>query len=406
MRLSIADAEWFGTPELTSIFAALNRDGHEARIVGGALRNALLGLPVRDVDFATTAMPEDVARFAVEAGLKPVPTGIDHGTITIVANHLPFEVTTLRRDVETDGRRAKVAYTRDWAADAARRDFTINALYADAGGRIFDPLGGMPDIAAGRVRFIGSARDRIREDYLRILRFFRFTADYSALPPDAEGLSACIRERAGLATLSAERVRAELLRILVTRRPDMALAAMADSGLLTSLLGGVVRLTHFERLEATEARLGLAPAAIRRLAALAVMVEEDAERLARRLKLSNAEAARLAAIAAHRPIIHPAMSETDARVALYHIGAEAFRDRVLIAAARGPDDMDDWGGLNSLPDRWQAPELPVKGKHLIASGLQPGPEVGDTLKKLEDTWIASDFAMGLDELLAIAKRQA
>jgi poly(A) polymerase len=406
MRLSIADAEWFGKPELKSIFAALNRDGHEARIVGGALRNTLMGLPVRDVDFATTAMPEDVARFAVEAGLKSVPTGIDHGTITIVSNHLPFEVTTLRRDVETDGRRAKVAYTRDWAEDAARRDFTINALYADAGGGIFDPLGGMQDIAAGRVRFIGSARDRIREDYLRILRFFRFTADYSALSSDADGLSACIRERAGLVTLSAERVRAELLRILVTRRPDVALAAMTDSGLLTSLFGGVVRLAHFERLEAIEAQLGLAPAAIRRLAALAVMVEEDAERLAGRLKLSNAEAARLAAIAAHRPFIRAAMSETDAKVALYHIGAEAFRDRVLIAAARGPDDMDDLGILYALPDRWQAPELPVKGKHLIASGFQPGPEMGDTLKTLEEAWIASDFAMGLDELLAIARDQA
>jgi tRNA nucleotidyltransferase/poly(A) polymerase len=396
---SVADADWFRKPELAAIFAALNRDGHEARVVGGAPRNTLMGLPAGDVDFATTAPPETVARFAAEAGLKPVPTGIDHGTLTIVSSHVPFEVTTLRRDVETHGRRATVAFTQDWAEDAARRDFTINALYADASGQVFDPLGGLPDLKARRVRFIGSARDRIREDYLRILRFFRFTADYAEGPPDAEGLAACIRERGGLAGLSAERIRAELLRILATRRPLAALEPMAESGILIAILGGVARLAHFERLAAIEARLGVPPVAIRRLAALAVMVEEDAGRLGARLRLSNAESRRLSGMAAQEPRLWAGMAEADARAALYKAGAETFRDRLLIAAARDGGDA----GLFDLPDRWQPPQFPIKGKHLMSCGFAPGPEFGDTLKTLEARWIASDFTLSRAELLAMAK---
>ncbi len=338
-RLSVAGAEWFRQPQVGALFAALNREGHEARIVGGATRNTLMGLPVSDIDFAVTATPDEVIRLAEQAGLKPVPTGIDHGTITVVADHIPFEVTTLRQDVETHGRHATVAFTRDWAADAARRDFTLNALYADVTGAIFDPLGGLPDLEARRVRFIGSAHERIREDYLRILRFFRFTADYSSGPPDAEGLSACIEERGGLGGLSGERVRAELLRILVTRNPRLALEPMAETGLLVAILAGVVRLTHFERMAGIEARLGIKPAPIRRLAALSLMVEEDADRLASRLRLSNAEAARLDAMAALRPMLSAATGERDARVALYRLGAQAFQDRVLIAWARQSGDQ-------------------------------------------------------------------
>jgi len=404
-ELSVADAEWFGWPQVKAVFGALNREGHEARIVGGALRNTLMGLPAGDIDFAVTAPPDDVARLSEQAGLKPVPTGLDHGTITVVVDHMPFEVTTLRKDVETHGRHATVAFTRDWAEDAARRDFTMNALYAGESGQVFDPLGGLPDLRARRVRFIGSARDRIEEDFLRILRFFRFTADYSAGPPEPDGLSACIRERAGLDTLSAERVRMELLRLMVARRPMLALESMAETGLLIATLGGVVRLAHFERLAAIEAEFGLGSDAIRRLAALAMMVEEDAVRLATRLRLTNAETARLKALAALHPRIDPGLTEQQARITLYRLGIETYRDRALLAwaresvrnASRATDDQ--WLHLCRLPERWLPPALPLKGKDLVSRGMKPGPELGETLRLLEDRWIASDFAMSRDELL-------
>lgn len=401
MTLTLADRDWFRDSGIHAVFAALSREGHEARIVGGAVRNALLGLPVGDIDFATTAEPEAIIRLSREAGLKPVPTGVEHGTVTVVVEGVPFEVTTLRRDVETDGRRAKVSFTQDWAADAARRDFTMNALYAEASGRIFDPLGGLPDLEARRVRFIGSARDRIREDFLRILRFFRFTAAYSDGPPDPDGLDACIEERAGLARLSAERVRAEMLRILVTRRPMLAIEPMSDSGILVRILGGVARLAHFDRLVRLEEHLALSPVPIRRLGALAATIEDDVERLTERLKLSNAESARLQAIAALAPELASGMSGLAAKEALYRIGREAFQDRTLVAWARSGDDLDakSWRKIYGLPDRWTPPALPVKGEHLLAKGCKAGPALGKKLRELEAAWIASGFKLSRDELL-------
>ncbi len=401
-QLSVAKADWFRQKGVRAVFAALSRDGHEARIVGGALRNALMGLPIHEIDFAVTAPPEEVIRLAGQAKLKAVPTGIDHGTITVIVDGAPFEVTTLRQDVETHGRHATVAFTRDWAADAARRDFTMNALYAGADGRIHDPLGGLPDLRARRVRFIGSARERIREDYLRILRFFRFTAAYNEGPPDADGLAACIEERGGLARLSAERVHAELMRILVTRRPLLALEPMAETGILIAILGGVVRLAHFERLAMLEAQIEIEAAPPRRLGALAVMIEEDAARLAKRLRLSKAETVRLEAIAALEPVLQPARSERRARAALYRIGERAYRDRVLIAWARAGGDPANrgWRQLYELPDRWTPPVFPLKGQDLIASGLKAGPNVGRRLRALEAKWIASDFALSRDDMLA------
>ena len=398
--MSVAGAEWFRRPGVQTLFAALNRDGHEARIVGGALRNTLLGLPVGDIDFAATALPPEIIRFAGKAGLKSVPTGIDHGTITVVVEGVPYEVTTLRQDVETHGRHATVAFTRDWAADAARRDFTINALYAAADGRVIDPLGGLGDLAARRVRFINSARDRIREDYLRILRFFRFTAEYGAAP-DPEGLAACITERAGLARLSPERIRAEILRILVAREPMAAIEPMAETGLLTSLLGGVVYAGHFARAVGLEAGLSLPPAPIRRLAALAVRIEEDAARLSVRLRLSNAETARLTAMATLEPALRPEMKENRARQALYRLGRERFRDRVLIAWAKSAADEADaaWRELSQLPDRWTPPRFVLNGQDLIVRGFKPGPEIGAALRALEAKWIASDFSLSREELL-------
>jgi tRNA nucleotidyltransferase/poly(A) polymerase len=404
---SVAGLPWFEAAATKAVFTALNADGHETRAVGGAVRNSLMGLPVHEVDFATTASPEEVTALARAAGLKAVPTGLKHGTVTIVADRQPFEVTTLRQDVETFGRHASVKFTRDWAMDASRRDFTINALYAGADGAVHDPLGGYPDLEARRVRFIGSARDRIREDFLRILRFFRFTADYGR-EPDPEGYSACLAERAGLSRLSAERVRVELLRILVTREPMRAIEAMGEGGLLTLLLGGVARAGHAERMIAVEAANGLPGDALRRLAALAVMVEEDATRLGARLRLSNAEAARLQAMAALKPALSSGMSELAAKTALYRVGKAPFVDRLLLAWARtsaGPEDAH-WRAHLSLPERWPIPVFPLTGEDLLGQGFERGPRLGETLRRLESEWIASDFSLSRDDLLKLTNGRA
>ncbi len=403
---SLKDAEWLKRPETVRVFAALNTDGVMTRAVGGAVRNALLGLPVTEVDLATTALPEKVIALARKADLKAVPTGIEHGTVTVVADGVPFEVTTLRRDVETFGRHATVAFTEDWEADARRRDFTLNALYAGGDGAVFDPLNGYPDLMAGRVRFIGDAEARIREDYLRILRFFRFNAYYGNGPLDRQGLQASVRLRAGLDQLSAERVGAELRRLLVAPQAMQAVEALFDYGLLSGLLGSVPRLERLNRLIAIEEALGLAPDATVRLAALAVFVEEDAERLAARLRLSNAEQAVLALGAAdHATSGLP--NDGAAKRALYRLGPDAFTARMLIAWAdcgASPNDQN-WREALTLAERWQAPSLPLRGSDIMALGLE-GPEVGAMLRRLEAEWIAGGFADGREQLLVKARKLA
>ena len=289
---SLKDAEWLKRPETGRVFAALAAPGVETRAVGGAVRDTLLGLKVTEIDLATTALPEQVMTLARNAGLKAVPTGIEHGTVTLIADGVPFEVTTLRRDVETFGRHATIAFTEDWEEDARRRDFTLNALYAGSDGTVFDPLSGYADLIAGRVRFIGDAEARINEDYLRILRFFRFNAYYGKGPLDPDGLQAAVKLRAGMEQLSVERVAAELRRLLVAPQAMRAVEALFDYGLLSGLLGSVPRLERFNRVVAVEEVQVIAPDVMVRLAALAVFVAEDAERLAARLRLSNAEQAR------------------------------------------------------------------------------------------------------------------
>jgi poly(A) polymerase len=377
------------------VFAALAAQGFAARAVGGAVRNSLAGRPVVDVDIATDARPEEVTRAAQAAGLHAVPTGLAHGTVTVVSGGRPHEVTTLRTDVETHGRHATVAFTEDWTEDARRRDFTLNALYCDADGTLFDPLRGYPDLAARRVRFIGDAGQRIREDYLRILRFFRLTAEFAAGPPDPEGLAACVRERAGLTRLSAERVRVELLRLLAAPRGPEVVALMQDYGLLPSVLGAAPRPSLLARFAAIEAALGLAPDPVLRLAALAVEVIEDAERLRDRLRLSNGEAAKLARAARwHGPDIGPGSAEASARLYLYRHGPAAYRECVLLAWARAgdPPASEAWRHRLALPERWQAPRFPLKGADAMALGIRSGPRVGEVLRALEDWWIAGDFA--------------
>src|SRR5689334_19227250 len=293
----LSDAAWLTSGSLPQLLAVLDRDGEEARAVGGAVRNGLLGMPIAEVDVATTAVPEEVVKRVTAAGFKPVPTGIEHGTVTVVIEKHPFEVTTLRKDVETYGRHAKVEFGRDWKADAERRDFTINSLSATRDGTIYDYTGGLTDLGHRRVRFIGDPAKRIAEDFLRILRFFRFQAAYGGGLPDAAGVAACIKARAGLDQLSRERVRRELLKLLLAPHAAPALAVMAESGLLVPVLAGVADLAAFSNMAKVEAAAGVQGDAVQRLGALGVRIAEDAERLWQRLRLSNAEYERLASMA-------------------------------------------------------------------------------------------------------------
>jgi poly(A) polymerase len=323
-----------------------------------------------------------------------VPTGIAHGTVTVLANHVPHEVTTLRQDVETHGRHATVAFTDDWIKDASRRDFTINALYCCGDGEVFDPLGAYTDLEARRVRFIGDAGQRIREDYLRILRFFRFTAEYGKGPPDAASLVACVAEREGLAHLSAERVRQETLRLLVAARAVELVRAMQDYGVLAYVLPVAPRPGLFSRLAGIEAHLGLEPDAILRLAALSVEIPEDADRLRDRLRLSNDEHARLARAATLLPDLSPHARERDAKASLYAEGEAAYRERVLITWVRSgaAPESQAWRDRLALPELWQAPRLPLGGADVLALGVPAGPLVGELLRALEEWWVAGDFA--------------
>src|SRR3981189_337387 len=281
------DAPWLTSGPAARVLELLSGNGEQARVVGGAVRNALLKIPIGDIDIATTAPPDEVIRRAKAAGIKSVPTGIDHGTVTLVVDARAFEVTTLREDTETFGRKAKVAFGRDWIRDAERRDFTINGLSVDADGVVHDHVGGLADIAARRVRFIGDPNQRIAEDYLRILRFFRIHAAYGAGDPDRAGTLACIAARAGLATLSAERLRMEVLKLVVAQGAAGAIAAMSDGGLLLPIFGGIAYVGPFQAMISAERLLGLEPDAVRRLGALAVAVTEDAKRLASRFAPSH-----------------------------------------------------------------------------------------------------------------------
>ena len=388
----IADAAWLTDGALGKLMALLDHDGEEARVVGGAVRNVLMGEPTGDIDVATTALPDEVMRRAQAAGFKAVPTGIEHGTVTIVVDHRPFEVTTLREDVETFGRHAVVRFGRDWRADAARRDFTINALSLSRDGVVHDYVGGLADIAVRRVRFIGQASARIAEDYLRVLRFFRFHASYGIGLPDPEGLRACIDARDKLERLSRERVRMELMKLLVAVHAVPTLAVMAESGLLEPVLGGVPYLAAVGNMARIEAAARLAPDPVRRLGALAVMIVEDAERLWQRLRLTNAEHDRLVSIADGWWRVTPA-DEIAARALLYRLGPERFTDRVLTAWARSQASAADaqWRAMATLPERWTAPAFPIKAAHLMARGVAKGRGLGAALAEAEDAWIARGF---------------
>jgi poly(A) polymerase len=396
------DAPWLKSGPTARVLQLLNGDGEEARVVGGAVRNALLKIPTGDIDIATTALPAEVVRRAKAAGIKSVPTGIEHGTVTLVVDGQPFEVTTLREDTETFGRKARVAFGRDWARDAERRDFTINGLSVDADGVVHDHVGGLDDVFAKRVRFIGDPNQRIAEDYLRILRFFRIHAAYGAGEPDRAGYLACIAARAGLATLSAERVRMEMLKLMVASGAPGAITAMADGGLLLPIFG-VAYTGPFTAMISAERLLGLKPDPVRRLGALAVAVTEDAKRVAMRMRLTNAETKALDSMG-HRWWRLAGMDEATARRRLYRLGADRYRDRLMLAWARAGGDTDSahWRELATLPERWSAPKFPLKAADFVARGIAEGPALGHVLALAEDAWLAADFPLDQAALKAIA----
>jgi poly(A) polymerase len=399
---NIAHASWLKTPETRAVIAALDaaRPG-ASRFVGGCVRKTLMGRPIDDIDIATQLLPEQVIEAGKKAGLAAHPTGIEHGTITLVSNHVPYEVTTLRRDVTTDGRRATVAFTEAWEEDAQRRDFRMNALYAGADGEIFDPTGGVDDIGVGLVKFIGDPVERIREDYLRILRFFRFNAWYGQGAPDADGLAACLNEKNGLKQLSVERIWKEIKKLLAAANSLSALSAMHATGIFAATLPEADRFDRLHKLVTLEAELALPGDSMTRMAA-ALMDQESARALARRLKLSNEERARLVAALADDERITSFMSMRELRRALYRIGAEAFIDRAMLAwAEAGGDKAQQWRALIELAKTWTRPNFPLSGEEVMAAGVPAGPKIGAVLREVEIWWIDSDFT---DDKLSIVER--
>jgi poly(A) polymerase len=376
------------------VLAAITKGGGEARIVGGAVRNTLLGLAVTDIDIATTVRPEEVLARAQKAGLGAVATGIDHGTVTVISGHKPFEVTTLRQDVETHGRHATVAFTEDWACDAHRRDFTINALSCDPEGRLFDYTNGLADLAAQRVRFIGRAEDRIAEDYLRILRFYRFTASYAAGQIDREGHEACAAMQDGLDRISAERIRAELMKLLVAPHAAIVLSEMNETGVLDRILGSPADVVTFARLAIIENQNAIPADPVRRLYALAVLQQGDPARLRDRLRLSKLEYERLADLSLPDRAFDPAEDEDAAKIFLYRNGTTVFRDGALVTWAReltASAESPPHRGRFQLADRWPPPVLPVSGRDVLALGIAPGPEVGHIIDTLDLWWMTAGF---------------
>ncbi|MEQ9316819.1 MAG: CCA tRNA nucleotidyltransferase [Henriciella sp.] len=389
---TIAGADWLTAPETRAVMAALEaRRAGSARFVGGCVRNTLMGRGVDDIDIATQLVPEQVIEALEAAGIRAIPTGIEHGTVTAVTNSKPFEITSLRRDVETDGRRAVVAFTEDWAEDAERRDFRLNALYAEADGTLHDPTGGgVADAGTGRVIFIGDADTRLREDYLRILRFFRFNAWYGA-GIDEEGLAACARQKGGLHQIAAERIWKELHKLLAAPDPTVAVDAMVSSGVLPVVLPEVVEVDGLYDLRVTEALLRAKPDPMLRLMSLLPRTAAAVVGVSKRLRMSNAETERISRWAADNLPEPVGFNGRQLRRELYWHGAQAVADRAMLS---GRDVRDVVHAILA----WRRPQFPVGGDDALAIGLQ-GPEIRQALRNLEEWWIDQDFQPERDELL-------
>ena len=397
---------WLALPSTAAVIAALEAKGGPgcARFVGGCVRNTLLRAPVDDIDIATSLTPDAVVEALGAAGLKAVPTGIDHGTITAVASGRPYEITTLRSDVSTDGRRATVAFTDSWEQDAQRRDFRLNAIYADGEGTLYDPTGeGIADARAGRIVFVGDPHTRIREDYLRILRFFRFQAWYGKGEPDAAALAACAALAEGLPQLAAERVQKELLKLLAADDPRAAVWLMAQTGVLSVILPEATGLTRFDRLVEIETSQLFETDAGLRLAALLPDEPDVAEAVAERLRLPNALRDRLAAAAGKTPRLVSWMSPRETRRAVYVLGVDTFCDRIKLgwAASERNAATTQWRAQLPTARSWPIPVFPLTGDQAIAAGVPKGPLVGQVLREVEDWWIDQDF---MDDKLAAVER--
>ena len=395
MSETLGQRPWMTRPETAAVLDALEAAGGAdcARFVGGCVRNTLIGKPVSDIDIATRLTPDQVTAALKAAGLKAVPTGVEHGTVTAVSGGRPFEITTLRRDVATDGRRAVVAFTEDWSEDAQRRDFTLNSLYARRDGSVFDPTGhGCADAWAGRIVFVGEAEARVREDYLRILRFFRFLAWYGSGPADAAALEACEALKGGIASLSAERVSKELLKLLAADDPREAVELMARCGVLGEVLPAA-DLERFNGMIAIEDDQLFENEPVLRLAALLPDDQVGAAQFAERLRLSNAERDRLVAALAPTPVFKSWMSPREIRRAVYRLGAQPFRDRAKLAWARAGRSATtpQWRGMIALGEGWTPPAFPLTGEDVIAAGAPKGPMVGQVLREVEDWWVDHDF---------------
>lgn len=409
MSETLGQPGWMTARSAVRVMDALEAAGGPdcARFVGGCVRNSLIGAPVADVDIATVLTPEEVTAALEAAGVRPVPTGIDHGTVTAVADHTPYEITTLRRDVSTDGRRATVAFTDDWAEDAGRRDFTLNSLYARRDGTIFDPTGhGVADAKAGRIVFVGEPEQRLREDYLRILRFFRFHAWYGRGEPDPAAVAACSALKDNIRNLAAERISKELLKLLAADDPRASVRLMADTGVLGVILDAPANLARFEGLVEIESAQLFETDAVLRLAALLPGDQPAALKLGERLRLSNADRDRIVAALSPTPVLKSWMSPREIRRAVYRGGQSAFRDRAKLAwaAAPGTGATFQWRGMIALAEGWTPPAFPLTGEDVIKAGAPKGPMVGQVLREVEEWWIDHDFLD--DKLSAIEKLKA
>lgn len=404
--------DWMRSDATIRLIAALSADGAAPRFVGGCVRDALAHRPVSDIDIATPDRPEQVILLLQRAGLRFIPTGLAHGTVTALVEAQRFEITSLRQDVETDGRHARVSFTNDWVIDAARRDFTINALSCRPDGMIYDPFGGINDLALGHIQFVGDAMTRISEDRLRLLRFFRFYAHFGRPPGDVVALNACRAQASHLGELAGERIAAELFKLLAANDPLPALLLMQGVGVLAALLpeirhfGRLRVLTFLENRGVMRASVRMDP--LRRLAALLEGERDQILAVAARLRLSNEDSCRLADLAAPelRPDRH--MTPSALRRILHQLGNDLFRDLTLLgwAHARSQEgyvpsgDTSRWMTLLDLADRWRPPDFPLKGEDVLALGIAPGPAIGRLLRQVELFWVEEDFRPDRKKLLA------
>lgn len=424
---SLKNAAWLNNSTIKQLFTALNGDGGDTepaaatekdigekdrgykdivRVVGGAVRNHLLNMPVADIDLATTLTPAEVIKRAEKNNIHYIPTGLEHGTITLVIDHQSFELTSLRRDIKTDGRRAVVEFGSDWLEDAKRRDFTINALYLSQDGTLHDPLGeGLEDLRHSRLRFIGESEQRIREDYLRILRFYRFAAIYDKAPYDAKALSATIKLQSGLDNLSAERINAELMKILASTHPQEVLGELYQNGILCRILASAPNIARTLKYIEIEDALNLKPNPAARLSALSVYHQGDVERLSKHLRLSKSEKRQLQlGLGGIKPSEQRPLSEQikQLKALHYHLGKEPFLETYLSLwtssskLARDPELAD----LYQQAKNWETPQFPVQGEDMINQGIAPGIALGEALRSLEDHWLDKDMQPTKQQLLS------